>query len=161
MTPVSFSGTYKRSFLPDSLQDLINNVPTFATLVAPQVTLRPVYDNFSLFAQDTWRVNQRLTLAYGVRYEIVPAPDEKNGNLPLTVLGLQENSNSLASLSLSPMRQKFYETTYNNFAPRIGAAYRIFENTVVRGGFGVFYDLGYGFTGSAFSTGVVPFSGRH
>ncbi len=164
LTPVSYSGTYKRSFLPDSIQALIataanpNGTPTSATLVAPQVTLRPIYNNFSAFAQDTWRASQKLTFVYGLRYEIVPAPDEENGNLPLTVLGLQENSYSLANISLSATRQKFYETTHNNFAPRVGASYRIFENTVVRGGFGVFYDLGYGFTGSAFSTGVVPFS---
>ena len=158
LTPVSFSGTYKRAFLPDNIQDVINNVPTFAQIIAPQVTPRPIYENFSLFAQDTWRVNPRLTLTYGLRYEIVPAPDEENGNLPLTVLGLQEGSFNLANLSLSSTRQKFYETTYNNFAPRVGAAYRLFENTVVRGGFGVFYDLGYNFTGSAFSTGILPFS---
>ena len=160
LTPVSYSGTYKRSFLPDSLQDLIDNAPTFATLVAPQVTLRPIYKNLSLFGQDTWRVNQRLTLTYGLRYEVVPAPDEKNGNLPLTVLGLQENSYNLTNLSLSPERQRFYKTTYNNFAPRIGAAFEPFADgkTVVRGGFGVFYDLGYNFTGSAFSTGIAPFS---
>ncbi len=158
LTPVSFSGTYKRAFLPDSIQDVINNVPTFAQIIAPQVTLRPIYENFSLFAQDTWRINPRLTLTYGLRYEIVPAPDEENGNLPLTILGLQKGANSLANLSVSPERQRFYETTYNNFAPRVGAAYRLFENTVVRGGFGVFYDLGYNFTGSAFSTGILPFS---
>ena len=158
LTPVSFSGNYKRSFLPDSVQDLIGNAPSFATLVAPQVTLRPIYDNLSLFAQDTWRVSQKLTLTYGLRYEVVPAPAEENGNLPLTVNGLQENSYNLANISLSPTRRKFYETTYNNFAPRVGASYRILTNTVVRGGFGVFYDLGYGFTGSAFSTGIAPFS---
>ena len=158
LTPVSFSGAYKRAFLPDNIQDVINNQEAFAQIIAPQVTLRPIYNNFSLFAQDTWRVNSRLTLTYGLRYEIVPAPDEENGNLPLTVLGLQESVNSLANLSVSPTRQKFYETTYNNFAPRVGAAYRLFNNTVVRGGFGVFYDLGYGFTGSAFSTGILPFS---
>lgn len=162
LTPVSFSGNYKRSFLPDNIQDIITNTPTLATIVAPQVILHPVYDNFSAFAQDTWNVNNRLTLAYGVRYEIVPAPGEENGNLPLTVLGLQEGSFNLANLSLSSERKKFYETTYNNFAPRVGAAYRLFDKlgreTIVRGGFGVFYDLGYGFTGSAFSTGIVPFA---
>ena len=128
------------------------------TIVAPQVTLRPIYENLSLFAQDTWRVNPRLTLTYGLRYEVVPAPDEENGNLPLTVSGLQKGANSLANLSLSSTRQKFYKTTYDNFAPRVGAAYRLFENTIMRGGFGVFYDLGYSFTGSAFSTGILPFS---
>lgn len=168
LTPVLFGGTYKRSFLPDSLQALIatasnpDGVPTSATLVAPQVTLHPIYQNFSAFGQDTWRVSPRLMLTYGLRYEVVPAPDEENGNLPLTVLGLQEGSYNIANLSLSSTRQPFYKTTYNNFAPRVGAAYQLFQTpgheTVVRGGFGVFYDLGYGFTGSAFSTGIVPFS---
>lgn len=168
LTPVSFSGTYKRSFLPDSIQALIatpatpNGTPTSAQLIAPQITLRPIYENLSLFGQDTWRVNSRLTLSYGLRYEIVPAPDEANGNLPLSITGLVEGTNSLTNVALSPTRQKFYKTTYNNFAPRVGAAYQLFNRpgreTVVRGGFGVFYDLGYGFTGSAFSTGLFPFA---
>jgi hypothetical protein len=162
LTPVSFSGNYKRSFLPDSIQGLITNAPTSATINAPQITLRPIYKNFSLFAQDTWRVNPRLTLSYGLRYEIVPAPDEENGNLPLTINGLQEDSHNLANLSISGEKRRFYETTYKNFAPRIGAAYQLFNKsgreTVVRGGFGVFYDLGYGFSGTAFSTGIVPFA---
>ncbi len=168
LTPVSFSGTYKRAFLPDTIQALIataanpNGTPTDAQLIAPQITLRPIYHNLSLFGQDTWRVNQRLTLTYGLRYEIVPAPDEENGNLPLSVNGLVEGNNSLTNVTLAPTRRRFYETTYNNLAPRIGAAYQLFNRpnreTVVRGGFGVFYDLGYGFTGSAFSTGLFPFA---
>jgi TonB dependent receptor len=162
LSPVSFSGNYKRSFLPDSIQALITNAPTSATIVAPQVTLRPIYENLSLFAQDTWRVSPRLTLSYGLRYEIVPAPNEENGNLPLTVNGLQEDSYNLANLSLSSERRRFYETTYHNFAPRVGVSYQLFNKsgreTVVRGGFGVFYDLGYGFSGSAFSTGIIPFA---
>jgi hypothetical protein len=159
LTPVSFSGTYKRSFLIDSIQGLINNTPSPATIVAPQVTLRPIYRNFSFFGQDTWRATRRLTLTYGLRYEVNPAPDEANGNLPLTVNGVTAaGANSLDNLSLSGERRRFYKTTYDNFAPRIGAAYQLFSGTVVRGGFGVFYDLGYNFTGTAFSTGVVPFA---
>ena len=150
--------------MPDNLPDLINEAPAFATIDAPQVTLRPIYNNFSLFGQDTWRVNPRLTLTYGLRYEVVPAPDEANGNLPVTVTGLSEGVNDLANLGVSNVREKFYETTYNNFAPRVGAAYQLFNRpgreTVVRGGFGVFYDLGYSYTGSAFSTGTFPFSSR-
>ena len=168
LTPISFSGNYKRAFLPDTIQALIataanpNGEPTSAQLIAPQITLRPIYENFSLFAQDTWRVNNRLTLSYGLRYEVVPAPNEENGNLPLSVAGIVEGNNSLTNVTVLPNRQKFYETTYNNFAPRIGVAYQLFNTpgreTVVRGGFGVFYDLGYGFTGSAFSTGLFPFA---
>lgn len=156
LTPVSNSGTYKRSFLPDSIAALVNNTPTDATIVAPDVILQPIYNNFSAFAQDTWRANNRLTLTYGLRYEIVPSPSEKNGNLPPAVTGLD----NFANLALTTQGTRFYETTHNNFAPRIGVAYQLFpeRGTTVRGGFGVFYDLGYNFTGSAFSTGIYPFA---
>ncbi len=164
LAPVSNSGTYKRAFLPDSIAALVNNTPTDAEIIAPDVILEPIYHNFSLFAQDTWRATNRLTLVYGLRYEVVPSPTEKNGNLPLTVTNLDEGSNSLSNLALAPQGTRFYETTYNNFAPRVGVAYQLFNapgrETVIRGGFGVFYDLGYSFTGTAFSTGLFPFARR-
>ncbi|MEJ7578391.1 MAG: TonB-dependent receptor [Pyrinomonadaceae bacterium] len=158
LAPVSNSGSYKRAFLPDSIRALVNNTPTDAEIIAPDIILRPIYNNLSLFAQDTWRATDRLTLTYGLRYEVVPAPSEENGNLPPTVTGLDDP----ATLSLAPRGSRFYETTYNNFAPRVGLAYQLFpeRGTIVRGGFGVFYDLGYNFTGSAFSTGIYPFARR-
>ncbi len=156
LAPISNSGNYKRSFLPDNIADLVNNVPTFATIVAPQVVLEPIYTNLSAFAQDTWRVSRRLTLTYGLRYEVNPSPSEKNGNLPPTVLNLSNPS----ALALAPAGTRLYDTKWNNFAPRVGMAYQPFDQrrTVVRGGFGVFYDLGYNFTGSALSTGIYPFA---
>jgi hypothetical protein len=156
LAPISNSGNYKRSFLPDDIDDLVNNVPTFATIVAPQFILRPIYNNLSLYAQDIWRVRPRLTLTYGVRYELNPSPSEQNGHLPPTVT----NVDTPASLMLAPAGTRLYTTSYANFAPRFGFAYHAFhdERTAVRGGFGTFYDLGYDFTGSAFSTGIYPFA---
>ena len=156
LAPISNSGNYKRSFLPDNIADLVNNVPTAATVVAPQFILRPIYTNFSAYAQDTWTVTPRLTLTYGLRYEVNPSPSEENGNLPPVVL----NVDNPAAFALSPRGTRYYSTTYNNFAPRVGVAYKPFREgrTVVRGGFGVFYDLGYGFSGSSFSTGIYPFA---
>jgi hypothetical protein len=43
-----------------------------------------------------------------------------------------------------------WRTRFGNFAPRIGAAYQLTPKTVLRGGFGVFYDLGYGNVGDSF-----------
>jgi hypothetical protein len=156
LAPISNSGNYKRSFLPDNIADLVNNVPTAATIVAPQVVLEPIYENFSLFAQDMWKVSRKLTLTYGLRYEVNPSPSEANGNLPPVVLNLDNPS----AFALAPAGTRLYGTQWNNFAPRAGFAYQPFEQgrTVVRGGFGVFYDLGYNFTGSALSTGIYPFA---
>jgi hypothetical protein len=67
---------------------------------------------------------------------------EANGHVPLAV---NEVSN-LATMQLVSYGRPAWNTTYNNFAPRIGVAYQVSQTpgweTVVRGGFGVFYDTG-------------------
>ena len=117
----------------------------------------PVFNNFSAFGQDTWRATRRLTLTYGLRWEVNPAPYEANGNDLLTVIG----ADNLATASVAPRGTPIYKTTYGNFAPRFGAAYQVLgaegRELVLRGGFGVFYDLGNGpaanaFTGAPFSS---------
>ncbi len=64
---------------------------------------------------------------------------------------------NLQTLTLAPRGTELYATTYNNFAPRIGISYQLFQRpgreTVIRGGFGIFYDLGYGAIAQAF-TGI-------
>jgi hypothetical protein len=119
--------------------------------------IEPIYTNFSAFTQDTWKINQRLTITYGLRYEVNPPPSEATGKEPFNVLGLDNPSTA----TLAPAGTPLYKTTYNNFAPRIGIAYRILQDprrdTVQRGGFGIFYDLGSGQTAQGF-TGV-PYAG--
>jgi len=104
----------------------------------------PVFTNFSAYAQDTWRMNQRLTLTYGVRWELNPPPHEAKGNDPFTVQGLDQP----ATATLAPRGTPLWQTTYGNFAPRVGMAYLLNSKrgreTVLRGGFGIFYDLGNG-----------------
>lgn len=118
-------------------------------------TALPIYTNFSAFAQDEWRLTQRLILSIGLRWEISPAPGAPNGNLPYTVSG-----NSLETLALAPQGTPLWKTGWFNFAPRLGMAY-VFRShpgfeTVVRGGGGVFFDTGQqlgssGYNGPGFS----------
>jgi hypothetical protein len=108
--------------------------------------------NFSFYGQDTWKITPRLTLTYGLRWEINPALKGKNlENQPFTVTGLDNP----ATLALAPRGTPLYQTTYGNVAPRVGLAYQFGSNpnllTLLRGGFGIFYDLGYGSLGGASS----------
>lgn len=108
--------------------------------------------NFSFYGQDTWKITQRLTLTWGLRWDINPALKGKNlANDPFTVVGL----NDPETMTLAPRGTPLYQTTYGNVAPRVGVAYQIRDNpfwgTVLRGGFGTFYDLGYGSLGGASS----------
>ena len=118
-------------------------------------TALPIYNNFSAFVQDEWRLTPRLILSIGLRWEISPAPSAPKANLPYTVSG-----NSLETLALAPQGTPLWKTGWFNFAPRLGMAYVLrstpgFE-AVVRAGGGVFFDTGQqlgssGYNGPGFS----------
>jgi hypothetical protein len=108
--------------------------------------------NFSIYGQDTWKITPRLTLTYGLHWDINPALRGKNlANDPFAVVGLDDP----ATMTLAPRGTPLYQTTYGNVAPRIGVAYQLSEraswSTVLRGGFGIFYDLGQGSLGGVSS----------
>lgn len=113
-----------------------------------------LFENVSTYFQDTWKVSRRLTLTYGVRWDINPAPKGEKELISGTGL------DNPAAFALAPPGTPLYETTYGNLGPRIGAAFHLRQQsdsaTVLRGGFGVFYDLGAGFLGNAFNS--FPYS---
>jgi hypothetical protein len=155
--PVISPAIYSQTAIFTSITQLTTGIPLSVTLVSDSSAREPVFTNLSVYGQDTWRANRRLTLTYGIRWEVNPPPSEKNGNDPAVVTGLDNPSTA----SLAPFGTPLYQTTYNNFAPRLGFAYQIFQHsgreTILRGGFGIFYDLGTGTAGGPFTSGQFPY----
>jgi hypothetical protein len=114
--------------------------------------------NFSAFAQDSWRLHPALTLTYGVRWELNPPPKSRNGVVPSVLT----QADDLATAQLAPSGTPVWETSYTNFAPRVGAAYQMSNDErfgrTIRGGVGVFYDMGPWVSSGAFSLGSSSFS---
>lgn len=156
LTPQSDSGSYRRQFRFTSVAQLAGGIAPSAAIIAPDIIFEPTFENHSAFIQDTWRATPRLTLTYGARWEIVPSPGERNGNHPRTVLNLDQPER----LEIAPRGSNFYQTQWTNWAPRAGFAYRLNDSGswVLRGGWGLFYDLGYGFLGNAYNTSLWPYA---
>jgi hypothetical protein len=98
--------------------------------------------NLGLYGQDTWRVNSRLNLTYGLRWDVDFAPQTQVG-IPLPgVTGF--SLTDLSNLAMAPGKAP-YNTDFSDFGPRIGGAYKLStapgRELVLRGGFGVFYGL--------------------
>jgi hypothetical protein len=146
---------------------IIANQPGILRVFRSEGDMQPVYRNFSAFLQDEWKLSPALSLSLGLRWDVNPAPRDEGGNQPYTV----DQINNLATTKVAPRGTDLWKTTYNNFAPRLGVAYRLRQSpdyeTVLRGGAGVFYDTGntqasqgyfygIGVTGTTYLTSGFP-----
>jgi hypothetical protein len=119
-----------------------------------------LFRNLGIFAQDTWRIASHLTLTYGLRWDVDFAPSSIQGpNIP-GATGF--NLSNLSQLALAPPGTPPFKTPFDNVAPRVGVAYQLSRNpdwgTVLRGGFGVFYDLATSEVGNVVLQASYPFS---
>jgi TonB dependent receptor/Carboxypeptidase regulatory-like domain len=114
--------------------------------------------NLGVFGQDTWRLSPRLTLTYGLRWDVDFTPTTTSGPNFAAVT----NFGNLAQLALASPGTPPYNTKFGNLAPRVSIAYQLSQKpgaeTVVRGGWGIFYDLATQQLGSL-TTGNYPFGG--
>lgn len=131
-----------------------NTIESFLSSRADQLSIASfdqvqlAVSSFSAYAQDTFRVNGRLTIDAGLRWEINPAP--KGLDKPLFTL---QGFPNLTALQLAPAGTPLYRTPWNEVAPRVGGAYRLRQSpahsTLARASFGLYFDLGTGATATA------------
>jgi Carboxypeptidase regulatory-like domain len=128
----------------DSVQSLVETqVPSYANVDSTDTSeLRPIFNNLSFFAQDSWQLTSRMTLNYGVRWDYDPPPSEGTGHPFYTATNLEDPANA----AIAPAGTPLWTPSKHNFAPRLGVSYVIHQTpsfeTVVRGGGGIFYGLG-------------------
>ena len=137
LSPIIGMRTVEESALFNGVDQALTGIAARVSRFTRAATQDPVFNNLSLFAQDNWRKTPRLTLNYGLRWELNPPPSNEGTEL--------------------------WQTTYANFAPRFGFAYQLLGDgdpkLIVRGGVGIHYDLGNERAGDVFVDSVPFVSG--
>jgi hypothetical protein len=87
------------------------------------------------FVDDKWQVSSRLTLNFGLRYELPTVPHSTNGNG--TILDPAQTHFIPTTV---PQIIPYTNPTHNDWAPRFGFAYRAPAGFVFRGGYGIYYN---------------------
>jgi hypothetical protein len=160
-SPQTAPAVYMQQAAFADIQAALNLRSVFIAVVA-SVPVHSTFRNYSVYSQDAWKVADRLSVTYGVRWDYNPAPSGRgdNGQQPFAI----ENINNVPSLSLAPSGTPIYHSTLNNFAPRLGFACEVRRSSttesIITAGAGMFYDLGNGPAGNAFGGTTFPFSAQ-
>ncbi|MFN7993465.1 MAG: TonB-dependent receptor [Bryobacteraceae bacterium] len=177
---ISYSGDYTG----DGWADFLLGYPIGAFRQYPQSNYNQLTNNYAFYAQDDWRVTPNLTLNLGVRYEYDTWPVDSRNQLtifypqagkfvvaqksgqqpdlaaqPLAALAWNLFGNLMTtadSVGLPNRTLRFPDK--NNWAPRVGLAYRpgFLKNTVFRMGYGVYYELSNGNNYSNITATSIP-----
>jgi len=166
--PVDLAGTNGRyvfaraqTALPTNLAgtghafaSLLLGLPDTADRVALPVLIGNIrYGYHAGYFQDNWRVTPRLTLNLGVRYDVPIGWHDKYGDMSMVdVRRPNPAANGLPGAVVFAGKgagrtgdKRFYPTDWSNLGPRAGFSYRLLSKTVLRGGFGIYYQtLGNG-----------------
>ena len=164
--------TFTNRFTGHPYADFLLGMPSTAARSFPPVLVARNRMQYDFFFTDDFKVNSKLTVNYGIRYELHPGWREQSGNLSMFDIGSGSIVVQDGSLSkVSPVFPRNYvpiveastlglpgktllRTDRNNFAPRLGLAYRPWgNNTVIRAGAGIYFDV----VPRALTLGGVPF----
>lgn len=135
---------------------------------SPRPALTDKY--IAIFSQNDWHATPRLTVNLGLRWEVQPAPTDRFNRA--SVLNLAETNafgtpGTIVFPGNNGLSRNLWNTVWDDFGPRLGLAYRVTDNWVVRGGYGVsyapnntgWYDGPYTYAMGAFAPGtqILPY----
>jgi len=127
-----------------SLTDSSNAFASFMLGLPAQLDRTYIYQlggwrvkQYFMFLQDRWVATPKLTVSYGLRYEIMPFSTTAN---PGDQSRYEFSNNTLLIGGYGPINNRLnVNTDFKNFAPRVGIAYRAGAKTVIRTGYGISY----------------------
>lgn len=158
----TFENRYSTNAFGGAMADFLQGFPTRAIRATPGLVNLLYNTRYGAYFQDDWKVSSRLTLNLGVRYMLQTQTQERDGSFANFDFAnnkyvIRTEGGQLPKLAIPRLLQAYPFVTSeangwgsdvitsdrNNFAPRIGFAYRPFADTktVVRGGYGIFYNV--------------------
>ncbi len=118
------------------------------TTVGNQLSEDAIVPYWGLYVQDDWKISRRLTINAGLRWELFQSPYFPQG-VPVGRLGVSRFLTEFNVARTDPRYETFErpkdgrdcgcKEDLNNFAPRLGIAFKLTEKTVIRAGAGIFY----------------------
>jgi outer membrane receptor protein involved in Fe transport len=119
---------------------LLGDVSIFGRSVSTTTDAKEYQRRWFFYGQDTWRATRKLTLNYGLRWELIfPESVKRPGDGGL----LNLETGELFVGGVGEVNRRFnVKPTYKAFAPRLGIAYQWKDKTVIRAGYGRSFDIG-------------------
>jgi len=134
---------------------LLGDVTQYWRSVASSTTGKTTQKRFFTYAQDQWRATPKLSIDYGLRWELY-TPEAVTSKGEGGMLNIDTGTLNIAGYGIYN-NQINVANNYKEFAPRLGVNYQIFKKTVIRAGYGIVY--GQGWAGNTFGsvlTGSFP-----
>ena len=150
--------TFNSQYTSDGAADFLLGLASAWNYDTPfNVQLRTY--NLSMFFQDDWRINNRLTLNFGLRYELSPPWLERYNKMGTIDLDSNPGQARLVYASNGSRADRaLISTDKNNFMPRVGFAFQANPKTVIRSGYGIYYAYMEFFGDSEHLVGNPPFA---
>lgn len=159
----AFSGVFtqnpqRRPGSGSPVADMLLGYPNSITIGTPSDANERAR-NYYFYIQDDWTVNARLTINFGIRYEITAPFYDANDKLANLVTDPGPLYAQYVTAGDPRLPRSLQYLDKNNFAPRLGFAYRAPGGIVLRGGAGIFFAQDEGFGVSQRITNNPPFVG--
>ena len=129
-----FRGTFTGNAMADYLLGYVSDFQASNVFVTNQRHQAQMY-----YVQDDWKVNSRLSLNLGMRYDYMTPALEANNQM--TNFNPAGTGSLVFATDGSLLDRSLVNPDRNNFAPRAGIVYKLNDETILRGGWGIFYNL--------------------